>query len=72
MFDINEKIIFERTWWSKKELFLNIKEKLEKLPKNYKILDGLGEVLDEKQKFFVKNKLVTELIWIIEMKINFM
>lgn len=72
MFDINDKIIFERTCWSKKELFLKIKEKLEKLPKNYKILDGLGEVLDEKQKFFVKNKLVTELIWIIEMKINFM
>ena len=71
MFDINEKIILERTWWNKKELFLKVKQKLEKLPKNYKILDWLGEVLDEKQKTFVKNKLVLELLWIIEMKINF-
>ena len=71
MFDINEKIILERTWLNKKELFLKVKQKLEKLPKNYKILDWLGEVLDEKQKTFVKNKLVLELLWIIEMKINF-
>jgi len=37
----------------------------------YKILDWLGELLDEKQKSFVKNKLLKELLWIIEMKIDF-
>lgn len=71
IFDINEEVIFERTWKSKKELFIQIKQKLEKIPNNYKILDWLGEVLDEKQKSFVKNKLILELLWIIEMKINF-
>lgn len=71
MFPINEKVIIERTWSNKKELFLKIKEKLEKIPKNYKILDWLWEVLDEKQKSFVKNNLVSDLIWIIELKINF-
>jgi len=45
MFDINEDIILERTWKSKKELFISIKEKLQELPKNYKILDWLWEVL---------------------------
>jgi len=71
MFDINEELIFERTWKTKKELFILIKEKLQKLPRNYKILDWLWELLDEKQKSFVKNKLIQELIWILEMKISF-
>lgn len=72
MFDINEKLIIERTWNNTKELFQKIKNKLEKLPKNYRILDWLGEVLDEKQKSFVKEKLIKELLWIIDMKINFL
>jgi len=52
IFDINEELIFERTWKTKKELFISIKEKLQKLSKNYKILDWLWELLDEKQKSF--------------------
>jgi len=71
MFDINEEIIIERTWKTKKELFIIIRDKLKDLPENYKILDGLGELLDEKQKSFVKNKLLKDLLWIIEMKIDF-
>jgi predicted nucleotidyltransferase component of viral defense system len=71
LFDINEEIILERTWKNKKELFISIKEKLNELPDNYKILDWLWELLTEKQKSFVKNKLVKELIWLLEMKINF-
>ena len=75
-FDINEKIILERTGKIKKELFIEIVEKLKKLSENtiwwYKILDWLWEVLnDEKYKNFVKNKLVKELIWLLEFKINF-
>lgn len=71
IFDINEDLIFERTWKSSKELFLEIKIKLQKLPTNYKILDELWEVLTNKQKSFVKNKIIKELIWILDMKINF-
>jgi len=68
-FDINEKVIFERTWLSLNELFKKIIEKLDKLPKNYKILDWLWELLDEKQKDFVKNKLISELKNILQFKI---
>ena len=75
-FDINEQIILERTWKTKKELFTEIIKKLKKLWKNtswwYKILDWLWEVLkDEKHKSFVKNKLVKELIGLLEFKISF-
>lgn len=68
-FDINEKVIFERTWLSLNELFKKIIEKLDKLPKNYKILDWLWELLDEKQKDFVENKLISELKNILQFKI---
>jgi hypothetical protein len=54
-----------------KTLLQKILQKLEWLPKNYKILDGLGELLDEKQKTFMKNKLLSELIGIIKMKLDF-
>ena len=70
-FDINEKLILERTWKWLKDLLIQLVEQLKKLPKNYKILDGLGELLNEKQKVFVKTKLINELIWIIQMKIDF-
>lgn len=75
-FEINEKVIFERTGKYKKELFVEIIKKLKKISENtsgwYKILDWLWELLkDEKHKSFVKNKLVKELIWLLEFKINF-
>ncbi len=71
-FEINDDLIFERTKKSRKELFSEIIQKLEKLSKNYKILDWLLEVLkDEKHKNFVKTKLVTELIQILRFKVDF-
>lgn len=71
LFAINEQVIQERTWKSLKELYRNMLDFLQKLPKKYKILDWLGEVLDEKQKHFVKDKLLYELINILHMKIDF-
>ena len=71
-FSINDKIILERTWLSRKELFQKIIDKLEKLWESYKILDWLWEVLkNEKHKSFVKNKLVAELTWMLKFKIDF-
>ena len=71
-FDINNELIFERTWKTRKELFQEIITKLERLWEKYKILDWLWEVLsDEKHKSFVKNKLVSELIWLLRFKIDF-
>jgi len=70
-FPINEDVIKERTWNDLNNLLKKIKEKLENLPKEYKILDGLWEVLDPEQKKFVKNKLISNLISIIQMKLDF-
>jgi predicted nucleotidyltransferase component of viral defense system len=71
-FEINDDLIFERTKKTRKELFLEIIKKLEKLGKNYKILDWLWEVLnDEKHKNFVKTKLLQELIWTLKFKVDF-
>jgi len=54
------------------KLFLEIIKKLEKLWDNYKILDWLWEVLKNKRhKEFVKTKLVKELIWTLQFKIDF-
>jgi hypothetical protein len=62
----------EKTWKSVKELLTSIKEKLEKIPKDYQILQGLWELLDNKQKSLVKPHLLTETIWMLELKIDFM
>ncbi|MDP2091298.1 MAG: nucleotidyl transferase AbiEii/AbiGii toxin family protein [Candidatus Gracilibacteria bacterium] len=70
-FPINESIILERTGKTLKQYLSEVLIFIKKLPKNYKILEGLGEVLDEKQKSFVKNKLLNELIGILEMRVNF-
>ena len=71
IFPLSEDVIQERTWGSSKELLSLIQEKLQKLPTHYKILDWLWELLTEKQKSFVKTKLLTELIAILDMKIHF-
>jgi predicted nucleotidyltransferase component of viral defense system len=71
LFDVNEELVVERTGKPLKEVLLLIKQQLEILPKSYKILDGLGEVLDEKQKTWVKEHLLADLIGILEMKTAF-
>ena len=70
-YEINEWVTLERTWLSLNELLEKIKEKLMSLPQNYKILDGLWEVLGQEQKTFTKNFLINRLIGLIDMKIQF-
>lgn len=60
-FPISDGVIFERTGKHTKDFLRDLKIELEKYGERYNILDGLGEVLSEKQKFFVKEKLLTEL-----------
>ncbi len=71
LFPINKELVLERTGENIKNLYKVILQKLENLPKNYKILDWLWEVLTEKQKIFVKEKLSQELKSILRMKIDF-
>jgi len=70
-YEINEWVVFERTWKTVNELLEEVKWKLQKLPKNYKILDWLWEVLSEEQKQFTKNYLIKRLIWLIDMRLDF-
>ncbi len=70
-FDINEDIITERTQKTLNEFLERVIQKIQSLWKNYNILDGLWEVLDEKQKTFVKDKLIKELSWYLEFKKDF-
>lgn len=55
--EIDENIIELRTWLTLKQYFQKCLIFLNDIPLKYSILDWLGTVLDEKQKFYVKNKL---------------
>jgi len=70
-FDINEWVVFERTGMSVNKVLEETKNKLLKLPKNYKILDWLWEVLSLEQKNYTKNFLVRDLIWFIDMTVHY-
>ena len=68
-FPINEKLIKERTKKSKREY---LKYLIRFISKNFtfkNILQGLGEVLDVKQKAWVKKYLISEVIKKIREKI---
>lgn len=66
---INEDIIRSRTGQSVKKYYKEITKFLEKNP-NINILHGLGEVVDEKQKIWIKEKLISELLFLLRLKIK--
>ena len=59
---VNQKLVEKRTGMSFKEFLEKCIELLEKMD-NRGILSGMGEVLDEKQKVWVRNKLKDELLF---------
>lgn len=67
MFPINEDIVRERTGKNLSEFLLSLAEKLEKLPEN-KILIGMGELLDVKQKNWVKNNFKKDTIFQLRLR----
>lgn len=70
LFAINEEVIEERTGKSLKEYLEYLLDFIEKKITVNQVLSGVGEVLDNKQKHFVKEKLLPELKGILQMKIN--
>lgn len=66
---VNKEIIEKRTEMSFKDFLQKCIEALEKLP-NRDILAGMGELLDEKQKAWVKAKLRTEVIFQLKLKLE--
>jgi predicted nucleotidyltransferase component of viral defense system len=66
---INEKIIEKRTGMTMKEFLQKCIDELESMS-DRGILSGLGELLDAKQKAWVKEKLRTDTIFLLKMKMN--
>jgi predicted nucleotidyltransferase component of viral defense system len=66
---INKKIIEERTGMPFKNFLEKCIEALEKLP-DRGILAGMGELLDEKQKIWAKEKLRTETIFQLKLRLE--
>ncbi len=67
-FEINEEIIKKRTGKNIKNYFQELIIFLKKNVKPNLILDGLGEVLDERQKIFVKENLLKKLLFELEIR----
>ncbi len=66
---VNKKIVEQRTNLSYKDFLTEAIESLRKMQSKY-ILDGLGEVLTDKQKVWVKNNLVEEVIFYLRLALE--
>lgn len=66
---VNEKIIEKRTGMAMKEFLQKCIDELESMS-DRGILSGLGELLDPKQKVWAKEKLRTDTIFLLKMKMN--
>ena len=66
-YEINEKIIKTRTGLKLKEYLNKCVKFLEKYNDKY-ILQGIGELIDEKQKIWIKNKLKSEVLFLLKVK----
>jgi len=65
-FPINEKIIKAKANKTLKTFLLELKNQI---PKNYSettILAEIGDLISEKQKYFMKHQIVSEVIWYID------
>jgi len=66
---VNKKIVEERTGITFKEFLQKCVDSLEKMT-DQNILSGMGELLDAKQKDWVRSKLRTETIFLLKLKLE--
>ena len=66
---VNEKIIEERTGFTYKEFLEKNLKALRKMKQKH-ILDGLGELLTDQQKVWVKNNLIDEVIFYLRLAMD--
>jgi len=66
---INKELVEKRVEMSFKEFLGKCISKLEKLPER-SILDGMGELLNEKQKIWAKENLIKDLIFLLKLKLE--
>ena len=67
--DINYEIIKQKTGKTPDIFYMDLLNFLKNID-NKNLLDGLGELIDEKQKYWVKNSLLKELTGLIERQID--
>ena len=67
---INDEIVQLRTGKPLKEYLAELKSFIEKYLSNRNVLQGLGELVDEKQKIWVKNNLKEELLRMLSFSID--
>lgn len=66
---INRNIVEERSGMTFKKFLQKCISSLEKL-KGHHVLDGMGELLDKKQKIWVKENLKKDLIFLLKLKLD--
>ncbi|MFA5993861.1 MAG: nucleotidyl transferase AbiEii/AbiGii toxin family protein [Parcubacteria group bacterium] len=66
----NGEIILERTGKNKKEFLIFLRNYIDKKELERGILEGLGELLDEKKKRWAKRELISELLGLLDFLIN--
>ena len=69
--DFDIELIEKKVWKNYIEYFNDIIIFLKAIKKNHSILEGLWEVLDEDKKRFVKENLLSEVIWMFEFRVEF-
>ena len=67
--EINYDLVRERLGLSPKQLYEKVLKRINKV-RGESLLSGMGELLDEKQKNWVKDKLVSELNQLIKIQLE--
>ena len=66
-YELNKKIVEHRTGFKLKEYLNKCIKFLDKYNDKY-ILQGMGEPIDEKQKIWIKSKLKSEVLFLLQIK----
>ena len=69
-FEINEKVVYARTNKTVKEYLIDLIPFIQKNANVHDILQGLCELVDDKQKDWIREKLLSELVFNIQLHIE--
>ena len=68
-FPINKELITQRTWWIYKELLEKLKKEIPKHYSTNSLLAEMWELVTEKQKNFIKTKLISAILGLIDFEL---
>ena len=70
-FPVKEILIEEQTWMSYQELLMKLKQEIPNKFNEKTLLAEVWDLVTEKQKNFIKTKLVKEVLWYIDFSLKF-